>query len=313
MLVIGAPQSGKTYAMPQFLSANVNCGLAMIESKFQNGPFLFHECTPISIEAHATKNFKYLTELNECKPEFTYKDGTIDVVIMDQSHSRKEKNRYINYRLLFDGYFRQFLRSANYKKISFHKLPKDIGNLIESFYEKPLILSYKIPIRSTVFDFWELSVFHRKEWLWCYAKAVCVIFVIDLPCFDETNPETKRNKMNESIKLFIETVSELQPNHGQSIILILNRKNECLKKLQKGHNLCVCNEFKFIQQSKTDFESVVAEIANTLRNTAKQFKSSAKIFTHIVSDMNGNEMQTISTDFVLCVISYTLAKGGIVH
>ena len=125
--------------------------------------------------------------------------------------------------------------------------------------------------------------------------------MLDLSCFDEINPETNQNKMSESIKLFIETISELNPSNGHSVILILNN----------GRNIGVCKEFQFIQSN--DFETVIAGIANTLKETAKRLQLSTNIFTHIVSDMSGAEMQRMSTDFVHCVISYTLAKGGIVH
>eukprot|EP01084_Bolivina_argentea_P159927 278546_1 len=314
MLVIGSPHCGKSYFIKKFVSISVdeydetnlnetNNNL-FIESKFQNGPFLFNELTATSIFLHATKNFKYISILNEYNPQFTYKDSTIDVVILEH---KKEKKEYINYRLLFDGYFRQFLFANNITS----KIPKDIGNLIESFYEKPLILNYKIPIKSTVFDFWKLSVLNKNEWEWCFKKSVCIIFIIDLSIFDEINVKTNVNKMSESIKLFVETVNNLKTNNRQSMILILNKKNKFRKKLENGININICPEFKFIKSN--DYNVVIRDIDSVLRNTAKKVKAATNIFVHTVGQLNRYEIQKISTDFVHCVISYTLAKGGIVH
>ena len=132
-------------------------------------------------------------------------DNLVDVVMVE---NKKNHQEYINYRLLFDGYFREFIKSL--ENINIIDIPKDIGALIESFYYKPSINNYKLDIKSTIFDFWELNIDNKESFKWCYKKAVCVIFVVDLSVYDEINLKTNENKLSNSIALFYHVVKSLR-------------------------------------------------------------------------------------------------------
>lgn len=181
-----------------------------ISSKFQTGPYIFNELTPRSLSLHATCNFKHLCLFDVYDATYSYNtsDNLVDVVMIE---NKKNDEQYINYRLLFDGYFREFISHLN--NIDMIDIPKDIGNLIESFYDTPFINNYKVDIKSTIFDFWQLDIESKQYFSWCYKRAVCIIYVADLSVYDEIDIATKRNKLSDSIALFYDVVSSLRYIH----------------------------------------------------------------------------------------------------
>lgn len=315
MLIMGTIESGKNdfisrlIELYKHLDDGDDVRNDFIESKYQIGPFYFNELTPKSLSLHATCNFKYICkdiEYYDSTYSYKDKDGVIDVVIVD--NNKKQDKHYINYRLLFDGYFREFLFENNIENIL--DIPRDIGTLIELFYEKPTINNYKIDIKSTIFDFWELDFENKTEFSWCYRKAVCMIFIIDISCYDEINIKTNKNKLSESIKLFYEIVTSLRSLSGQSLILILNKSNKFKQKIENNIPISICKELKHI--TSNDYNIIIKNIEDIFRNTAKTIKSAVNTFVHTVSNnFDNNEMQRIANDFVHIVISYTLGMSNI--
>ena len=92
---------------------------------------------------------------------------------------------------------------------------------------------------------------------------------------------------------------------------MLNKTHKFKEKIESGINVSKCKELEHINSQ--DYDTVIGNIEDIFRNTAKTIKSAANIFIHCATNMNPGEIQRISNDFVHIVISYTLAKGGIVH
>ena len=98
---------------------------------------------------------------------------------------------------------------------------------------------------------------------------------------------------------------------GQSLILILNKVHIFKEKIENGTDISICKELEHIQSR--DYVKIISNIEDVFRNTVKTIKSASNVFIHTVTNMSDSEVHRVSSDFVHIVISYTLAKGGIVH
>jgi len=152
----------------------------------------------------------------------------------------------------------------------------------------------------------------RRKWIHCFEYVVAVIFIASLSCYDEILEEdTQVNSMVDQIELF----DNICNNHNLSqtaMIIFLNKRDLFRQKYCTNHiPLTQCEYFKDFQfNDEYDYKLATDYIINTFESMDRS--QNKKIFTHLTSAIDTNNIEKVFGDVQEIIIANSLAEAGLI-
>ena len=141
---------------------------------------------------------------------------------------------------------------------------------------------------------------------------VAVIFIASLSCYDEILEEdTACNTMVDQIDLF-DNICNNHNLHQTAMILFLNKTDLFDKKYCQNHiPLTQCEYFKDFQDNdKYNYNLGTQFVISTFESMCKI--ESKKIFTHLTSAIDTNNIEKVFGDVQEIIIANSLAEAGLI-
>ncbi len=268
VLVVGAPQCGKTELINQAISTNTSCSInePYLDFQYEMGPFIINENAK---PKYSLSTWEYKNDIISWENTLSYYPPIYE---QDDEYER-EPLKYHNtfdFESLLNGFCRE------YGSMIF--IP-NIRDIITEYFPRPNINCFKDEIiDDNLIEFWEISEFDYSFWAYCCKQIIGIIYVVDISCYndfyyDPLNYTKTKNKMTKIINRFKEmtqntnlsNLSNLSKdcNNNIAFYVFFNKLDIFKQKIIKGISIKTCPDFKGYEGDEYNYNECINYIKST--------------------------------------------------